>query len=85
MPTGSEVAIAIGIWAMGLLIITVLYKIFISVRQEVDSAKPRRASDTAGSAGSMSCEKISGNAAYRSFRQIDERESSERLPKVSLS
>ena len=33
-PTGSEVAIAIGIWAMGLLIITVLYKIFISVRQE---------------------------------------------------
>ncbi len=34
VPTGSEVAIAIGIWAMGLLIITVLYKIFISVRQE---------------------------------------------------
>ena len=33
-PTGPEVAIAIGIWAMGLLIITVLYKIFISVRQE---------------------------------------------------
>jgi Ni/Fe-hydrogenase subunit HybB-like protein len=33
-PTGSEVAIAIGIWAMGLLIITVLYKIFISVRRE---------------------------------------------------
>jgi Ni/Fe-hydrogenase subunit HybB-like protein len=33
-PTGSEAAIAIGIWAMGLLIITVLYKIFISVRQE---------------------------------------------------
>jgi molybdopterin-containing oxidoreductase family membrane subunit len=35
-PTGSEVAIAIGIWAMGLLIITVLYKIFISVRKEVE-------------------------------------------------
>jgi Ni/Fe-hydrogenase subunit HybB-like protein len=36
MPTGPEVAIAIGIWAMGLLIITVLYKIFISVRKEVE-------------------------------------------------
>jgi molybdopterin-containing oxidoreductase family membrane subunit len=35
-PTGPEVAIAIGIWAMGLLIITVLYKIFISVRKEVE-------------------------------------------------
>ena len=34
MPTGPEVAIAIGIWAMGFLIITVLYKIFISVRKE---------------------------------------------------
>jgi Ni/Fe-hydrogenase subunit HybB-like protein len=33
-PTGPEVAIAIGIWSMGFLIITVLYKIFISVRQE---------------------------------------------------
>ncbi len=32
-PTGPEVAIAIGIWAMGFLIITVLYKIFISVRE----------------------------------------------------
>ena len=31
-PTGPEVAIAIGIWAMGFLIITVLYKIFLSVR-----------------------------------------------------
>jgi Ni/Fe-hydrogenase subunit HybB-like protein len=36
MPTVPEVAIAIGIWAMGLLIITVLYKIFISVRKEVE-------------------------------------------------
>ena len=35
-PTGPEVAIAIGIWAMGFLIITVLYKIFISVRKEVE-------------------------------------------------
>jgi Ni/Fe-hydrogenase subunit HybB-like protein len=30
-PTAPEVAIAIGIWAMGFLIITVLYKIFLSV------------------------------------------------------
>jgi molybdopterin-containing oxidoreductase family membrane subunit len=36
MPTVPEVAIAIGIWAMGFLIITVLYKIFISVRKEVE-------------------------------------------------
>ena len=33
IPTGPEVAIAIGIWAMGLLIITVLYKIFLAVRE----------------------------------------------------
>ncbi len=32
-PTGPEVAVAIGIWAMGLLIVTVLYKIFLSVRE----------------------------------------------------
>ena len=32
-PTGPEVAIAIGVWAMGFLIITVLYKIFLSVRE----------------------------------------------------
>ena len=35
-PTGSEVAIAIGIWAMGFLIITVLYKIFLSVREAAE-------------------------------------------------
>jgi molybdopterin-containing oxidoreductase family membrane subunit len=33
IPTGPEVAIAIGIWAMGFLIITVLYKIFLTVRE----------------------------------------------------
>jgi molybdopterin-containing oxidoreductase family membrane subunit len=33
-PTGPEVAITIGIWAMGLLLITIFYKIFISVRAE---------------------------------------------------
>jgi Ni/Fe-hydrogenase subunit HybB-like protein len=33
-PTGPEVAITIGIWAMGLLMITMFYKIFVSVRNE---------------------------------------------------
>ena len=32
-PTGPEVAITIGVWALGLLMITLLYKIFISVRK----------------------------------------------------
>jgi len=32
-PTGPEVIITIGVWAMGFLIITVLYKIFLSVRE----------------------------------------------------
>ena len=35
-PTGSEVAIAIDIWGMGFLIITVLYKIFLSVREAAE-------------------------------------------------
>ena len=35
-PTGPEAAIAIGIWAMGFLIITVLYKIFLSVREAAE-------------------------------------------------
>jgi Ni/Fe-hydrogenase subunit HybB-like protein len=34
-PTGPEIAIVIGVWAMGLLLITIFYKIFISVRAEV--------------------------------------------------
>ncbi len=33
-PTGPEIAITLGVWAVGFLIITVLYKIFISVRRE---------------------------------------------------
>jgi len=36
IPTWPEAAIAIGIWAMGFLIITVLYKIFLSVREAVE-------------------------------------------------
>jgi Ni/Fe-hydrogenase subunit HybB-like protein len=33
-PTAPEVAITAGIWALGLLLITLLYKIFVSVRNE---------------------------------------------------
>jgi molybdopterin-containing oxidoreductase family membrane subunit len=33
-PTGPEIAITIGIWALGLLLITMFYKIFVSVRKE---------------------------------------------------
>ncbi|HEY5497867.1 MAG TPA: NrfD/PsrC family molybdoenzyme membrane anchor subunit, partial [Syntrophales bacterium] len=33
-PTGPEVAITTGIWALGLLIVTIFYKIFVSVRKE---------------------------------------------------
>ena len=35
-PTGPEVMITLGVWAMGLLILTVLYKIAISVKEEVE-------------------------------------------------
>jgi molybdopterin-containing oxidoreductase family membrane subunit len=30
-PTGPEVAITFGVWALGLLLITMFYKIFVSV------------------------------------------------------
>jgi molybdopterin-containing oxidoreductase family membrane subunit len=33
-PTGPEVAITVGIWAMGVLMVTMFYKIFVSVRNE---------------------------------------------------
>lgn len=36
-PTGPEIAITIGVWALGLLILSVLYKIAITVRQELES------------------------------------------------
>ena len=34
-PTLPEAAITIGIWALGLLIVTLLYKVFVSLRQEL--------------------------------------------------
>ncbi|MBE0557458.1 MAG: polysulfide reductase NrfD [Proteobacteria bacterium] len=33
-PTGPEVAITIGVWSLGLLLITLFYRIFIAVRQQ---------------------------------------------------
>jgi len=35
-PTGTEVAITMGIWAAGFLILSVLYKIFVGVRGDID-------------------------------------------------
>ncbi len=35
-PTGPEVMITLGIWAMGFLILTVLYKIALSVKEETE-------------------------------------------------
>lgn len=35
-PTGPEIAITLGVWAAGFLILTLLYKIFISVRRDID-------------------------------------------------
>ena len=35
-PTGPEVAITLGVWALGLLILTVLYKVAIAVKEEVE-------------------------------------------------
>ena len=33
-PTGPEIAITVGVWAMGLLIVTLFYRIFVAVRTE---------------------------------------------------
>jgi Ni/Fe-hydrogenase subunit HybB-like protein len=34
IPTATELSVATGVWAMGLLLITIFYKIFVSVRAE---------------------------------------------------
>ena len=34
VPTGPEIAIALGIWAVGFLILTLLYRIFVAVRND---------------------------------------------------
>jgi len=34
VPTGPEIAITVGVWAMGFLLVTIFYKIFVAVRTE---------------------------------------------------
>jgi molybdopterin-containing oxidoreductase family membrane subunit len=41
VPTGTEIAITLGIWAVGFLILTLLYKIFVTVRSDIDGANDR--------------------------------------------
>jgi Ni/Fe-hydrogenase subunit HybB-like protein len=36
-PTGPEVLITLGVWAMGFFILTVLYKVAISVKEEIEA------------------------------------------------
>ena len=38
VPTGTEIAITLGVWAVGFLLLTLLYKIFVSVRSGIDDA-----------------------------------------------
>jgi len=38
VPTGTEIAITLGGWAVGFLLLTFFYKIFISVRRDIDGA-----------------------------------------------
>jgi Polysulphide reductase len=41
VPTGTEIAITLGIWAVGFLILTFLYKIFVTVRSDIDGTNNR--------------------------------------------
>jgi Ni/Fe-hydrogenase subunit HybB-like protein len=41
VPTGTEIAITLGIWAVGFLILTILYRIFVTVRSDIDSTNDR--------------------------------------------
>lgn len=38
-PTGPEIAVTLGVWAVGLLILTLLYRIFVAVRRDVDNVR----------------------------------------------
>jgi molybdopterin-containing oxidoreductase family membrane subunit len=35
-PTGPEILISLGVWAIGLLVLTVLYKVAVGVREEIE-------------------------------------------------
>ena len=41
VPTGTEIAITLGIWAIGFLILTLLYRIFVAVRNDIDGTNDR--------------------------------------------
>ena len=43
VPTGTEIAITLGIWAVGFLILTLLYRIFVAVRSDIDGTNDRSA------------------------------------------
>jgi Ni/Fe-hydrogenase subunit HybB-like protein len=47
-PTANEWLITLGVWALGFLILTVLYKIAISVMKDLDEDKPDPIKDVAG-------------------------------------
>jgi len=34
-PTGPEAMITLGVWAMGFLVLTILYKIAVSIKEEI--------------------------------------------------
>jgi len=36
VPTGTEIGITLGVWAVGFLIVTLFYQIFVAVRGEID-------------------------------------------------
>jgi Ni/Fe-hydrogenase subunit HybB-like protein len=40
-PTGTEVGITLGVWALGLLILTIFYRIFVAVRSDIDGTNDR--------------------------------------------
>lgn len=45
LPTGIEIAITLGVWATGFLILTLLYRIFVAVRSDIDGATGRPAAN----------------------------------------
>jgi len=42
-PTGTEIAITVGVWAIGFLILTLFYRIFVAVRGGIDGAPDEKA------------------------------------------
>lgn len=44
-PTGPEIAITLGVWAAGLLVLTLFYRIFIAVRRDIDGVPEQSAAN----------------------------------------